>query len=118
MRGKPTNLVPLFITVLAVAFASAFHVLSRKLAERAPDRIGQRMEIGLAEQLEVITYDARVKLGAHYSDLSQVGRNMATLFIDDEAVRQVNDGTLTYFFAPATNQATADALIGKVWPWP
>jgi hypothetical protein len=46
MRGKPTNLVPLFITVLAVAFASAFHVLSRKLAERAPDRLGQRMEIG------------------------------------------------------------------------
>jgi hypothetical protein len=43
---------------------------------------------------------------------------MATLFIDDEAVRQVNDGTLTYFFAPATNQASADALIGKVWPWP
>jgi class 3 adenylate cyclase/CHASE2 domain-containing sensor protein len=118
MRGRPTSLVPLLITVLAVAFASGLHVVSRKLAERPPDRKEQRMEIGLAEQLEAMTYDARVKLAAEYSDLSQVGRNMATLFFDDQTVRQVNDGTFTYYYAPATNQESADALTGLVWPWP
>src|SRR5690349_16092612 len=118
MRGKPFNFAPIFITALAVTLASGFHVLSRKLAERPPDRKEQRMELGLAEQLEVITYDARVKLGAKYSDVSQFGRDMATLFIDDEAVEQVNNGKLTYYYAPATNQASADALFPRDWPWP
>ncbi len=118
MRGRQTSLVPILITAAAVALASGLHILSRKLAERAPDPTGKRPQIGLAEELEVITYDARAKLGAELADLSGFGRNMATLFFDDVVVRQVNDGSLAEYYAPRTNKQSEARLYPRGWPWP
>ena len=43
---------------------------------------------------------------------------MATLFFDDRAFQEVNNGTYSTFFAPATNQSAADQLQELMWPWP
>lgn len=106
----------MFITGAVLALAVGLHVLSRKLASTTGE--GARAGTRLFEQVEAITYDARVKLGAAYNDVENVSDKLATLFFDDFAVEKVNDGSLTYYYAPATNQASADALYPRLWPWP
>lgn len=118
MKTKPINLAPVWIASFVLLFTVGLHVLSRKLAERAPDPHGKRAELGLTEQLEALTYDARAKLGAAYNDTSRISKRMATLFFDDVAVKQVNDGSLMYYYAPATNKEAAEKLFPRGWPWP
>lgn len=93
------------------------HILSRHLAAER-QKPGKRAYTALVEQIEWLTYDARVKLGAAFNDPNNVANSMATLFFDDGAFQRVNNGTYSIFYAPATNQASADQLYPRLWPWP
>jgi class 3 adenylate cyclase/CHASE2 domain-containing sensor protein len=108
----------MFITSLVLLLSVGLHVLSRSLAERTPDPTGKQAEVGLAEELELLTYDARVKLGAALNDSSKLAKGMATLFFDDVAVEQVNIGTLAPFYAPATELSSIINFFPRAWPWP
>src|SRR5687768_11327208 len=118
MKSRPHHIAPLFITALVLLFSVGLHVLSRKLAEQPPDLNGKGAEIGLAEELELLTYDARVKLGAALNDSTTLARNMATLLFDDVAVEQVNIGSLAPFYAPATELNKLTNFYPRAWPWP
>jgi class 3 adenylate cyclase len=112
-------MVPLYITVAVVLFAVVLHILSRNLAENTQSEDPKkRTDSVLMEQVEWLTYDARAKLGAALNDQHAVANNIATLFFDDTAFEQINDGTYSINYAPATNQAAADQLVGLIWPWP
>jgi hypothetical protein len=118
LKSKPKNFIPLYIACAAVLFAAGLHLLSRKLTT-APIVSGTgRIQTGLVEPMEALTYDARAKLGAALNDSSHVAQNMATLFFDDVAVEKVNDGSFSLAYAPAEDQASARKLYPRLWPWP
>ena len=91
MKSKSANPIPLYITGAVLLFAVLLHVLSRNSATRQDHTRTRGVQLALvAEQVEALTYDARVKLGASVNDQGYVARNMATLFFDDVAVEKVN----------------------------
>lgn len=120
MKSKAANLIPLYVTAAVLLVAVALHGLSRKLASRVSESAdgSRRGETALVEQIEALTYDARVKLGAALNDPNNVSKRMATLFFDDFAVEKVNDGSFSIYYAPATNIAHARLLYPRLWPWP
>ncbi len=73
---------------------------------------------GLVKPLEMLTYDARMRLVASISDRSHFSSRLATVLIDDAAMRQVNNGSLAEYYAPATNLDSAQKLFSRDWPWP
>jgi class 3 adenylate cyclase/CHASE2 domain-containing sensor protein len=117
MKGKTKNRAPFRIAAAALLFSVTLHIISRTLAER-PANDSRTAKTGLTEQLEVLTYDARAKLGASLNDLSRLGKNMAILFFDGVTADQVNDGTLAPYYAPAVDLQTLTNLYPRVWPWP
>lgn len=119
MKSKPANLVPLYITGAVLLFSVLLHIVSRNLATRPNSGQGQnRIDTALVEQIEALTYDARVKLGASFNDPDYVAKNIATLFFDDVAVEKVNDGSYSLTYAPAVDQSSAQKLFPRLWPWP
>jgi class 3 adenylate cyclase/CHASE2 domain-containing sensor protein len=119
VKSKPANRVPLYITGAVLLFSVLVHVFSRQAATRHDSSREHGLEIGLVtEQVEALTYDARVKLGATLNDPDYVAKNMATLFFDDVAVEKVNNGDYSYMYAPAVDHATARKLYPRLWPWP
>lgn len=110
MKTKAKNRVPFYVTAAVLVFALLLHCTSRTLLE---DTFNNPLE-----QIEAVTYDARVRLGAFLNDPNYVAKNMATVFFDDTAVEQVNDGTLSLKYAPAKDQQTAHHLYPRTWPWP
>ena len=111
--------MPLYITATVLLFAALIHIYSRKQASR-PHAEGRhsRLDTALVEQIEAMTYDARVKLGASYNDPDHVSKNFGTLFFDDVAVERVNDGSYSLAYAPAVDQESALKLFPRLWPWP
>jgi class 3 adenylate cyclase/CHASE2 domain-containing sensor protein len=117
MKAKSKNRAPFLITALTLLFAVTLHIVSRTLAERPPND-SRIAKIGLTEQLEVLTYDARAKLGASLNDVSQVPKNLAVLFFDSVTADKVNNGELAPYYAPAVDLQTLTNLYPRVWPWP
>jgi class 3 adenylate cyclase/CHASE2 domain-containing sensor protein len=127
MKSKAANVVPLCVTGAVLLLAVGFHFLSRTLSEKAGEAPAASHSgaaliaveaITYPEQIEALTYDARVKLGASLNDPNYVARNMATVFFDDVAVQQVNDGSLSHQYAPAVDEESAHKLYPRMWPWP
>lgn len=120
MKNKAAKLIPFYVTAAVLLVSVSLHSLSRKLATRINDNPdgSRRAETALVEQIEALTYDARVKLGAALNDPHSVSKRMATLFFDDFAVEKVNDGTFSLYYAPATNNTSAQRLYPRMWPWP
>jgi adenylate cyclase len=111
--------VLLAITATVITCSVALHVLSRKLASELQENASiSKHPTALVEQIEWLTYDARVKLGAALNDTRNTATNMAALFFDDSAFEQINNGAYSIYLAPATNQESADQLQKLVWPWP
>jgi class 3 adenylate cyclase/CHASE2 domain-containing sensor protein len=119
VKSKSANLVPLYITGAVLLFSVCLHVVSRRVATHHDSTKERGVEVALvAEQVEALTYDARVKLGAAYNDPDNVSKQMATLFFDDVSVEKVNNGDYSYMYAPAVDDATARKLYPRQWPWP
>ncbi len=121
VKIKTAQITPLVITAVVLLVAVSLHIVSRILTTQSEDgRVGWKQTVALTEpeQVEWLTYDARVKLGAALNDTKKVATNMATLFFDDKAFEEVNNGTYSTYFAPATNQAAANQLQELLWPWP
>jgi class 3 adenylate cyclase/CHASE2 domain-containing sensor protein len=111
--------IPFLITGAVLSFTLGLHIVSRNLVTRSQEgEQGRWRETALVERIEALTYDSRVKLGAALNDPKYVSPQMATLFFDDFAVEKVNDGSLSVYYAPATNQASAQTLYPRRWPWP
>src|SRR4051812_16802314 len=102
MKHKAKNMVPFYVTVAVLLFALLLHCVSRTALQ---DTFNNPLE-----QIEAVTYDARVRLGAFLNDPNYVAKNLATIFFDDTAVEQVNDGTLSLKYAPAKDQQSAHQL--------
>jgi class 3 adenylate cyclase/CHASE2 domain-containing sensor protein len=118
LKSKLKNVIPLYITGAVLLFAVGLHLLSRSLTTTPSGSGTGRIQTGLVEPMEALTYDARAKLGAALNDSTHVGQNMATLFFDDVAVEKVNDGSFSLAYAPAEDQETARKLYPRLWPWP
>lgn len=112
MKPKSSTLIPLAVAGAVLLLACTIHWLSRNVPSNRQVGLG-----ALVEQVEWLTYDARVKLGAHLSKPEDVATNMATVFIDDEAFKHVNNATFSYTYEPVTNAFQAVQLRYK-WPWP
>lgn len=119
MKVKTAQIVLFSITATVIAFAVALHILSRSLASHLQEvDFRGKHPSALAEQIEWLTYDARVKLGAALNEEKSTATNMASLFFDDAAFEQVNNGAYSIYLAPATNQSSANELQDLTWPWP
>ena len=111
MKSKAANRVPLYITAAVLFFSVSLHIFSRNLASRTPSAESSRkLDLAFAEQIEALTYDFRVKLGASLNEPQYVSQNLATLFFDDVSVEKVNDGSYSHFYAPAIDRASAKKL--------
>src|SRR5688500_16874047 len=119
MKSKPANRVPLYITAAVLLFSISLHIISRHLATRAHfGGKGKGLGTALVEQIEAVTYDARVKLGARLNDVNYLAKNMATVFFDDVSIQNVNDGGYSRLYAPAVDDESAKKLYPRLWPWP
>ncbi len=119
MKSKPANRVPLYITAAVLLFSVSLHIISRNLATRAHSTTrGKGLDTAFVEQIEAVTYDARVKLGARLKDENYLAKNIATLFFDDVSIQKVNDGGYSPLYAPAVDDASAKKLYPRLWPWP
>jgi class 3 adenylate cyclase/CHASE2 domain-containing sensor protein len=99
-------LIPLAISVAVLLLAGAAHLITR-----------ERASGGLVDQLEWLTYDARVKLASSFNDVRTISPKLATLLFDDISLQRINDGSLSATFAPNTNAVSSSAYRYK-WPWP
>lgn len=119
MKSRSANLIPLYITAAALLFSVCLHVISRYTATRHEDTKARGVGIALVpEQIEALTYDARVKLGASLNDTNDLSPRMATLFFDDVSVDAVNRGDYSLTYAPAVDMESAEKLFPRQWPWP
>jgi class 3 adenylate cyclase/CHASE2 domain-containing sensor protein len=119
VKSKSANLIPLYITGAALLFSVCLHIVSRYTATRHDDGRSRGVEITLVpEQVEALTYDARVKLGASFNQSNDLSSRMATLFFDDVSVDKVNRGDYSMTYAPAVDHESAEKLFPRQWPWP
>ncbi len=117
MKSKSKNFAPAGIAAAAIALSIGLHALSRSLSERTHETGAKAPITGLTEEWEARTYDARVKLGAALAP-NPLSTNLATLFLDNEAFEQVNDGRLAPYYAPATDIDHLTNFYPRPWPWP
>jgi len=90
MKKKNRRLMPFLVALAAMTFTTFLHLI-----DRYDD------DFDLFKRLEWITYDWRAKVAANANPLFST--NIAGVFIDDEALQQLSDGSLGYNFS---------------WPWP
>jgi len=102
--------MPWYITGVVLALVVWAQVASRRNAERGEGG-------AVLEAVEWLSYDFRVRLGARLNDAQKIATNLATVFIDDKALRLLNDGSYGQYLAPATNDASA-ALLRPAPPLP
>ncbi|MGV3774221.1 MAG: CHASE2 domain-containing protein [Verrucomicrobiales bacterium] len=94
------------ISAAVLALVGVLHLVTRHSSTR-----------GVVDQLEWITYDARVKLASKFVDVRSLSPKLATLFIDDVSLQRINNGQLSPTFAANTNGVSSSQFTYK-WPWP
>ena len=112
LKIKLAQFTPLSIAGIVILISILVHVLSRELAFSREQGSG-----ALVEQLEWLTYDARVKLGAALVDQQDISRNLATIFIDDTAIDLINRGQYARYLAAAKDEESLEKLYFMP-PWP
>lgn len=109
---KTKSAIPLAIAGVIILLTCGIHFLTRRTTSDSQSGLA-----GLIDQMEWLTYDARVKLGAAYNGPEDVATNMATLFFTDDDFNSISGGTWSATLEPATNSFQAINLRFK-WPWP
>ena len=78
--------------------------------------LAQTYDTFFVRAVDWLTYDARVKLRAALPEAGDFATNLSAIFYDDVAVQRVNDGGYSLYYAPATNETSAQALYPRLWP--
>lgn len=112
MKFKPATLLPFGIAALVVGGALLLHGISRRTGFSADDKISA----SLVEQIEGLTYDARVRLGARWNDPSSVSPLLAILVLDNEVFKKLNNGSLDATFASVEDEQ-GRKKFRAIWPW-
>ncbi len=106
------NYAPIAITGCVLLLISLLYVLGEATKERAEGEF----RLDVFDRLECMTYDARVRMAAA-SGSSAIATNLATLFIDDDAIELVNEGVYGGYMAPAWDDQNIEGLNFSA-PWP
>jgi len=86
------------------------------VGEATKDRPEGEFKLDIFDHIECITYDARVRMAASFSEMAPISTNIATLFIDDEAVKRLNRGDYIPYLAPAWDGDVSGLRFGYPWP--
>lgn len=113
MKTTTRNRTPLLITALAVLLVSFLYMIG----EETKDRPEGKFRVDIFDHLESITYDARVRMASGFLKTNNIATNLATLFIDDKAIRMVNFGVYAGYMASAKHLENISDLSFPV-PWP
>ncbi len=98
MKLKPFKLAPGLIAFGVIAIICLFRLIEHRYQPKVGDPKGNS---DFLSRLESVTYDARVKAAAASSPV--VATNLGFVFIDEDSVRAVKDGSFGYSY-------------GMLWP--
>jgi class 3 adenylate cyclase/CHASE2 domain-containing sensor protein len=113
LKTTARHSAPLFITLSALALVCVVFLIG----EATKDRPQGKLRFDLFDRLECITFDGRVRMAAAIPDDSNPGKNLGTLFIDDEAIERANEGAYSAVMAPAWDDGNLEGLEFSA-PWP
>lgn len=87
------------------------------VGEATKERGEKEFRLTIFDELECITYDARVRIAAAMPGTGTKADQLATMFIDDVAIDRVNEGNLSAFMAPSWDDNQYEGLNFS-FPWP
>lgn len=113
MKPKARNIVPAIVTLAVLAFVFLLHWSG----EATKNRPEGAFRVDIFDRLESITYDARVRMAASALNTNDIATNLATVFIEDEAIERINDGMYSGYMVPAWEDGNIEGLE-PAFPWP
>lgn len=113
MKTIARHRAPILITLSVLALVCIVYLIGEATKERGE----KQFRLTILDELECITYDARVRMAAAMPGTGTKAENLATMFIDDTAIDRVNEGNLSAFMAPAWDDNQYEGLDFS-FPWP